>query len=543
MKSPAITICWQIWSRHRLGLSLSGVSLLLMVLFFPPLLLRFDNTAAFLATIIPATLVSAFIVNAVLFTEEVGSMTSGYPRRMLTLPVATGVLAFWPLLLGVLSVVTLWLAIAGLIYQRGGYRPPLVLPAMALAVCIAWIQTVCWMPIKNPLIRSYVMIMGICMLLVVPAWLGFHRFLSSSQISVLGGLELLGLYGLARLGLAYDRKGQEWTFGADRVADWYGSVLDRSSRPRPDFANASAAQEWYESSCHSRMLMGMMILMLCLMGAAYLWVRRNDAFAHRVGLAAMLGMPLMLAGSQGFSLGRVRPLWSKQRGPITFLAVRPIPTGAMVDAKYRMVAHYVATIWLMTVAMAVAAVIIKGRASDVSDLLQSYLLAHPGWRGWAVIGLAIVLAPIFHWKILTDHVVAVLAGRRWLAEGSEFLGAMILLGLIVAGGWYVGHPELVPHHLPILVWMLAALVVVKCLVAVVGFRVGLDRGLLEVRSVRRLLAFLAVSAVATLTFAHLIIPAGVVAVPRPVLLVASLSALPLARFALAPLALDWNRHR
>jgi hypothetical protein len=42
---------------------------------------------------------------------------------------------------------------------------------------------------------------------------------------------------------------------------------------------------------------------------------------------------------------------------------------------------------------------------------------------------------------------------------------------------------------------------------------------------------------------YLLLPQAGLPVPRLVASVASLSALPLARFALAPLALDWNRHR
>ena len=59
----------------------------------------------------------------------------------------------------------------------------------------------------------------------------------------------------------------------------------------------------------------------------------------------------------------------------------------------------------------------------MAALLRSFLRLYPGWRGWTVLGLAIVLAPIFTWKMLTDSLAAVLTGRRWLAEGSEFLGA------------------------------------------------------------------------------------------------------------------------
>ena len=86
MRSPANAIAWQIWTRQRLGLSISTVCLLLMVVAFPPLLLRFSNLVLFVVTLIPAALISAYVANVLLFTDEVGSLTSGYPRRMFTLP-------------------------------------------------------------------------------------------------------------------------------------------------------------------------------------------------------------------------------------------------------------------------------------------------------------------------------------------------------------------------------------------------------------------------------------------------------------------------
>jgi hypothetical protein len=197
----------------------------------------------------------------------------------------------------------------------------------------------------------------------------------------------------------------------------------------------------------------------------------------------------------------------------------------------------------MTVGTATALVLVKGQASDVAELLRSFLQAHPGWRGWTALGLVIVLVPIYTWKLLTDSLAAALTGRRWLADGAVFLGTLLLLTSIGAAGWYVEHVDLLPRHLAIAVWIMAILVIVKCVVAIVGLRAALGRGLIDVRSVLGVLAFLAVAAVATLLLADLLIPAGSLAVPRPVVLVSTLFMLPLARFALAPLALDWNRHR
>jgi hypothetical protein len=545
MRSSAIAtaIAWQVWSRHRLGLPIALGCLILMILLFPPILLRFESFSVFTVTVGLAALTSAFIVNAVIFTDEAGNMDSGYPRRMYVLPVTTGTLAFWPLLIAIFTVVTLWLAIAGLIYYRGGYRPPLAVTAVALAVCVAWIQTACWLPVKSPLLRVYVLLLGFWALIGTPGWLWWIETVSSTQLQVLGGIELIALYVLARLSLAHDRRGDDWSLGVERLGDWCWSILDRSSRQPSRLAGPAAAQDWYEARCHDPMLSGVMILMQIIMAAMYLWIPADKQFAHRIGLAAVLTMPVMMAGSQGSSLGRMRPLRTKQRGFITFIAVRPIMIGELVAAKYRLVTRHVGFIWLMTIAAATALVLVKGQASDVAGLLRSFLQAHPGWRGWTTLGLVIVLVPIYTWKLLTDHLAAVLSGRRWLADGSVFLGTLILLALIGATGWYVEHVDLLPRHLAIGVWVLAFLVIVKCVVALVGFSAALGRGLIDMRSVLGVLAFLTVAAVATLLLADLLIPAGSLAVPRPVALLSTLIMLPTARFALAPLALDWNRHR
>ena len=114
------------------------------------------------------------------------------------------------------------------------------------------------------------------------------------------------------------------------------------------------------------MLKGVIFFLLCLDAAMYLWVPQGKTLAFRIGLGCMLGMPLIMAGSQGAALGRMRPIRSRQRGPITFLAIRPILTGDMLDAKYRMITRNVIQIWLMTLAITGAVVLVKGQAHDVA---------------------------------------------------------------------------------------------------------------------------------------------------------------------------------
>jgi hypothetical protein len=408
---------------------------------------------------------------------------------------------------------------------------------------MAWFQTVCWLPIRSPLVRAYLTLLGIFLLIATPAWLLVRELVSPQLLYLLGGAELAGLYALACLGLAHDRRGDDWSFGLDRAVDWCRDVVQGAWLQPVAFHSASAAQDWYESHCHDLLLKGVMLLLTCNVALMYLWVPPGKTLAFQIWLASILGMPLVMAGSQGASLGRMRPVWSKNKGPITFMATRPILTGELVDAKYRMVTRNVMQIWLMTLLITAAFVLIKGQAHEVAELLRSFLQRYPGWRGWTILGLSIGLAPVFTWKLMTDSLTAVLTGRKWIADGIVIITAGMLLGSIAAVLWYVTHLHQLSRHLPIMIWTLASLVILKSLGAAWAFSLALDRGLIRRDSIWRLLTYGSVVAVATLALAHLLIPAGSLAVPRLVALVATLSLLPLARFALAPLALEWNRSR
>ena len=56
-------------------------------------------------------------MNALLFVEDVGNLSSGYPRRMFSLPVPARTLVIWPMLYGSATVALLWVATAYLVYR------------------------------------------------------------------------------------------------------------------------------------------------------------------------------------------------------------------------------------------------------------------------------------------------------------------------------------------------------------------------------------------------------------------------------------------
>jgi hypothetical protein len=543
MRSPATAIAWQLWNRHRLGLSISALCLLLMVPIYPPLLRAFPTLHVLVITLIAPVVIFAYVANLLIFTDEIGSLSSGYPRRMFTLPVATGTLVFWPMLIGATVVVSLWLIVSLLIYARGGYRPALVLPAMALAIAAAWNQVVAWSPIKSYLVRVYGAILGYWLLIGWPCSMHLNDQISHSSLLVLGLFEVLLLFAAAWFAVREDRRGDDWSLGLERAVDRFWSAVEHAFQPRGDFRSSAASQLWYESCCHGMLLVGTIYALLFPVAGMYLRVPQDKTLAFRIALGSIVAMPFMMAGSQGVTLGRMRPPWSKQRGLITFQAVRPITTGAMLEAKYRLAARSAVHVWVLTLAVSATLVLIKGQAADVGEILRSFLRLYPGWRGITSLGLAVVLAPVYIWKLYTDSLVPVLTGRRWLADGAVLLSVILLMSLICVGVWLPLHPAYIPRIVPILIWLAAVFVLVKFIVSYFAFRVALGQGLLELRSLLWLFAAWALVAVLTLTLVLLVIPPASRQIPFPVMLVASLSLLPLARFALAPLALDWNRRR
>lgn len=543
MRSPALAMLGQIGNRHRLGLSISAVCLLLMIAAFPPLLRAFPEPYVLAGTGIPPILIFAYMANLLTLTDEVGSMTAGYPRRMYTLPVTTATLVFWPMLFATVAVVSFWFVVTLLVYRPGGFHPPLILPALALAVGGAWSQTVSWSPVKVQYLRLVGAIIGFWILVGSPYCLLLQNTVTSTTLTAVGLLELPVVYGLALLAVRHDRRGDDWTSLLQTLFDRFWTVCDRFTSQPTCFRSAEHAQVWYEMRCHSLMIKASILLVLGSIFVMYLFVPPGKTLAFQIALGSMLAMPLVLGGSQGGSLGRMGPVWSKQQWVITFQAVRPILTGDMLDAKYRMIARNVAELWIIDLVITGTLVLIKGQTGEVASLFRLFMGVYPGWRGLAILGLVVVLIPVLTWKLLADSLVAGLTGRRWIADGSVYLGLLMLMGLISAGLWIAVHPERLHRLLPALIWSMAVLTVVKLLLSAAAFRLVYRRGLLSARSIGRIAAIWTATALATIALTCLLLPRTGLQVPQAVLLVGSLSLLPLGRFALAPLALEWNRHR
>jgi len=283
---------------------------------------------------------------------------------------------------------------------------------------------------------------------------------------------------------------------------------------------------------------------LILITAITPWSRpRTDSLVLEIGLGAFLAMPVFFAAGSGTSLGRLKQIWISSRGFQTFVLVRPMTSGGLVAAKFRMALASVLLSWSITIVLMVLWVITRGRTAAVPGLVLVFFHHFGAGRGAAILALAIVLLPALTWKHFTDGVAPVLTGRRWIADATvyAFLVFITVLAAIIA--WLANHPADLPRLIAAIPWLAVLAALVKGIVAVAAFRATLRLGLIDPPAVWRILAGWLVFSSTASALAYLLASAGPEVVPKIIMVLGVAAFVPLARFPLSILALEWNRHR
>src|SRR5262249_34471883 len=154
------------------------------------------------------------------------------------------------------------------------------------------------------------------------------------------------------------------------------------------------------------------------------------------------------------------------RGFGTFVAIRPMTSGALVAAKFRVALASVLLTWAITAVSLAVCLVATGNASRSSEVIAGFLTTQPGWRGPAILLLALVFLPALTWKQLTNSVALVITGRKWLADGAVFVSAGVLLGLTAVTIWLVQHREYLPRLIGAIPWVVVCAGVLKGTLAV-----------------------------------------------------------------------------
>jgi hypothetical protein len=125
--------------------------------------------------------------------------------------------------------------------------------------------------------------------------------------------------------------------------------------------------------------------------------------------------------------------------------------------------------------------------------------------------------------------------------------AFVAAGSVLVLFWgvlrVITHPDELPRLLAILPWLMAGAAVIKAGVAIASFRAALARRLIGWCGLWQAVAGWAAFTCCGIALTQLTLPGGPLPVARPMLFLGAALLAPLARYPLATLAVDWNRHR
>jgi hypothetical protein len=546
MRSAGWAFAWEFWSLHRWTIAPALAYLLVLAVLFGVAPAGTFGPMIGGQLSLPLVFALAYILAAFTHGEQgaIESADSLFPRRAFTLPVPTTALAGWPLLLGGALVALYWLGLAGLVWRPCGVAAPLWWPTVALAAILAWLQALMWSPYPLPFLRIIVLVPVVCGL-AVALLTGVH-YEVPAPLLVVGSLLLLAVgYALSVVGLARARRGDGapwrlWSPGRRPADGRSPDGADSYSRALPPFASPRRALSWFgwrRVGYAMPLMCGMVIVPSLLL----LFVAR-DAQHGALVVLVMPGYALLMAGSAGLGMGSYHHSSRSNTTLTPFIASRPVTTATLVADRLRLVLLSIAFTWGSIYLLIAITVTLSRAAAPLVEGWQQ-VVDRLGVKAWLYLALAALVPPVIAWKQAVSNLWVPMTGRRWVAylAGLAMAIGLTALGIVIALSviWQWGTNSI---FMTALSWMLAAVVLLKLALGALVVRALLRRGLVAPGTLHRWGAVWLGAAVGLFVLAFVLTPAEMVS-PVEVGCTAVLLLLPLVRLGLAPLALDWNRHR
>lgn len=539
MQSPAAAIAWEFRYRHRWALlGLAGYLFVLVavkvLMLGPEIPVRMDPPNGVAATaIVPFSAAFFYLLGVFTFglAGDLAARQSIYPTRLFTLPVTSAALASWPMLYGAVAMTSLWLVTALLAKWPWGIDVPFIWPALLAAAFLAWTQVLTWMSYGLPGLRVIATVLALITLDAVVV-LAIHFEASELQMVAFLAPQLPLAYGAGCLVVARARRGD--------VPDWRGAFawLGRGLPARRDHApSPSRAQRWFEWQRHGRSLpvwVGMVLPFLL----ALLFLAGSESTDNVFyTLTAALLTPPFVAAFTAAAVGKS----SDSYGVTPFVATRPMTSAALVAAKLSMSIWSTLAAWVLVVVFIPIALTLSGTWPVVITWAYRSFEWLGAPRALAVIILVAGGLLASTWKQLVQGLCIGLTGREWLVKSSVLLRLSLLIAILPAAEWIHDSGNAQVALWNAFPWILWGLVCLK-MSAAAWIAVRLYDG--RVLSDRTLVAGAACWLVVVLALYGVFVWFfATPLIPRYVLLLIAILAVPLARPSAAPLALAWNRHR
>jgi hypothetical protein len=546
-KSPALAMLGETLGRSRgVIVGLLGQFTLMVILAWtlPEAWLKFEGAAGIS---IPAVTFFFIGILSIFSVSEQGMKTgqNGYPPRMFRYPVSTLRLVAWPMLFGAVAMALGWVAVGVAILPRLGFRPPLALGALWLAASSALLQTLTWWPFRSNLTQLLAAAFGLPALAVVVLWPMFVWEGGPPVAWIALPIVIVLAFGLAVRGVTLDRRGDgRGGKGWLSILDWVERLAEFLPGARASFTTAVRAQLWFEWRSKGATLLFLVIgfSAFCAIFVGFLSViGAREPSQTRGFLAAMFVLPLMLCWVMGSSFGR-DDLWSKSIALSPFAGTRPLTSGTLVGIKLGAAALSMLAAYGFILATLPLWLFATGNFGAVGSLLRTAAGVQGAGTIFLIATTGLVVLLTLTWRGMVGAMLPVLTGRAWVAQGIVyiFMASGGILTAIIA--WKKDDENLLRLALALLPWTLGISLVLKLTVASVAFHAAIRRGMISRRGLISAGLVWIVPTVCLLSLCGLLLPPISLIVWLEILMGVAL-VMPLGRMALAPLALDWNRHR
>jgi len=258
-------------------------------------------------------------------------------------------------------------------------------------------------------------------------------------------------------------------------------------------------------------------------------------------LLFVLATPIVMAGFAGATVSKANPFGREVYGLTPFTATRPLPTIALIGAKLKMAMWSTLATWIL-VPVAIA-IFFTWSGADAVLIDWARWLRNTVGAPRAIVAAIVVVGVLITstWLMLVQSMYVGLTGREWLVKTSGFVG---LVFVMLLGPLYEWISETASVQRWLWDWwrVFPAALVAGKLIAAIWIAIRLSRsGLIGDR------ALVAGAAGWALTvfvlYGVLVWWTDTEFLPRYILALFAILAVPLVRVSAAPLALEWNRHR
>jgi hypothetical protein len=320
---------------------------------------------------------------------------------------------------------------------------------------------------------------------------------------------------------------------------WFPRRAAVEEARRASFASPARAMSWLEWRRHGFLFP--LLVALCVVPHVVLIGFLDRTAKLQSVLGGLVAPPLLMALVAGAALGNCHPSSRRTSAITAFLGARPVTSAEMLAVKLRTALVATLLSWAL-VALGHVAILSFSHAGGLLSGAVRGLIESQGMKGVVVLALLVVGLPALTWKSLVNQLWIGLSGRDWVGFVWGVTFPVVLTALGLFGAWVYLHPEYHAAFRAAVPWLLGGVLLLRLALGVVVCRALIERRLVSSRAMTRWVTAWVAAAVVLTALAFWLTPTGDVA-PLEVAVGAVMLVLPGVRLGLAPLALDWNRHR